>query len=211
MLKRSQEIYADLDEIKPLSTALNTLSRVLMKQQKWNEAEKILRQCYDLSRKEEDQRGQAIILNSLGRVLHKQGGEEKYKLALMFFQESIKLGEQLGDQEHLAKVYTAMGQALLAHKNLEEAVIQLIKGFEIDKILKNERGLTIVTSDLTHALLKLGKVDEARMYYKKALAVAPNQPKLLNLAQHLTPSPRQNTKPILKRCPGSQAQPGNHR
>ncbi|WP_370469285.1 hypothetical protein [Brasilonema sennae] len=129
----------------------------------------------------------------------------------MFFQESIKLGEQLGDQEHLAKVYTAMGQTLLAHENLEEAVIQLIKGFEIDKNLKNETGLTIVTSDLTRALLKLGRLDEARMYCEKALVIAPNHPTLLNLAHHLTPSPRQNTKPILKRCPGSQAQPGNHR
>ncbi|KAB8330090.1 hypothetical protein SD80_030140 [Scytonema tolypothrichoides VB-61278] len=54
----------------------------------------------------------------------------------------------------------------LAHKNLEEAVIQFIKGFEIDKILKNEIGLTIITSDLT------GKANEAIMYYKKALAIA---------------------------------------
>jgi tetratricopeptide (TPR) repeat protein len=187
-----------LDDFKPLIFALTTLSRVLIKRQKWKEAEKILRECYDLSGKEPDQRGQAIILNSLGRVLHKQGGEEKHKLALMFFQESIKLGEELGDQEHLAKVYTAMGQTLLAHENLEEAVIQLIKGFEINENLKNETGLTIVTSDLTRALLKLGRVDEARIYCQKALVIAPNHPKLLNLAQHLTPSPRQNTKPILK-------------
>ncbi|MEI2577278.1 tetratricopeptide repeat protein [Scytonema sp. PRP1] len=198
ILKRSQDICVDLDDLKSLSIALTTLSRVLRNQQKWNEAEKILRQCYDLSTKQQDQRGQAIILNSLGRVLHKQGGEKKHKLALMYFQESIKLGEQLGDQEHLAKVYTAMGQILLAYGNLEEAVIQLIKGFEIDENLKNETGLTIVTSDLSRALLKLGRVDEARMYCKKALAIAPNHPTLLNLAQDLTPSPRQNTKPILK-------------
>ncbi len=207
ILKRSQDICVDLDEIKTLSIALNTLSRVLVKQRKLNEAEKILRQCYDLSTKEPDQRGQAIILNKLGRVLHKQGGEEKHKLALMFFQKSIKLGEELDDQEHLAKVYTAMGQALLAHGNLEEAVIQLIKGFDIDKNLKNETGLTIVTSDLSRALLKLGRVDEARIYCKKALAIAPNHPILLNLAQDLTPSPRQNTKPILKQGIAKSAKP----
>ena len=207
ILKRSQDICVDLDDIKTLSIALNTLSRVLVKQRKLNEAEKILRQCYDLSTKDQDQRGQAIILNSLGRVLHKQGGEEKHKLALMYFQESIKLGEQLGDQEHLAKVYTAMGQTLLADENLEEAVVQLIKGFEIDENLKNERGLTIVTSDLSRALLKLGRIDEATIYCQKALVIAPNHPKLLNLAQDLTPSPRQNTKPILKQGIAKSAKP----
>jgi predicted negative regulator of RcsB-dependent stress response len=51
ILKRSQDICADLDDRKLLSIALNTLSRILINQQKWDEAEKILRQCYDLSTK----------------------------------------------------------------------------------------------------------------------------------------------------------------
>lgn len=50
-------------------------------------------------------------------------------------------------------------------------------------------------------------IDEARIYCKKALAIAPNHPTLLHLAQHLTPSPRQNTKPILKQSIAKSVKP----
>ncbi len=55
---------------------MNTLGGVLERQQKWDEAEKILRQSYDLALKLEDKLGQAIIANSLGQVIANKKGEE---------------------------------------------------------------------------------------------------------------------------------------
>ena len=74
--------------------------------QKWYESEKLLRQAYDLAVKLEDKRGQAIIANSLGQVI----GKEKFELAQMYFDQSIKLGVELNDQVHLEKVNTAFLQ-----------------------------------------------------------------------------------------------------
>ena len=53
----------------------------------------------------------------------------------MYFRKSIEIGIQIDDQEHLAKVYTAIGQALLTNRETEEAIKYLIQGFEIDERL----------------------------------------------------------------------------
>ncbi|BCL33651.1 tetratricopeptide repeat protein [Nostoc sp. MS1] len=181
VLKRSQEIFEDNKDFPSLAKVLNTLGGVLEKQQKWNEAEKILRQSYDLAVKLNDKRGQAIITNSLGQVMAHQEGEEAFKLAKMYFNKSIELGEELDDQQHLAKVHTAMGQAFLAHKVFDRAVEELSKGFEIDENLSNVYGLRIVTPMLTSALTKLRKREEALKYCNRALVIDPNSVDLLQL------------------------------
>jgi tetratricopeptide (TPR) repeat protein len=58
-----------------------------------------------------------------------------FAVALMYFRKSIEIGIQIDDQEHLAKVYTAIGQALLTNRETEEAIKYLIQGFEIDERL----------------------------------------------------------------------------
>lgn len=135
-----------------------------------------------------------MVLNSLGQVLSKQEEAEKYDLALMYFRASIKLGEELNDQPHLAQVYTAMGQALLRHGKTEEAVIQLTQGFEIDENSRNSSGLGKVTGYLTDALVKLGRREEAVAYCQRALAVAPDSKKLQQLQSKLS----SYSKPIRK-------------
>jgi tetratricopeptide (TPR) repeat protein len=196
--QRSQAIFETLENKQGLAIALNSLGRVLVKQKKFNEAEKILRRCYDLAVKLEDLRGQAMILNNLGQVLQKQGGEEKFKLALMNFRASIKLGEQLEDQKHLAKVHTAMGRALLINEDIEQAFIELCKGFEIDESLKNSRGLEIVTPPLTRALIKLGRGEEAVAYCQRAIDIAPNKQNLLRLLDNFTLPPKQTFITVVK-------------
>jgi tetratricopeptide (TPR) repeat protein len=106
VLKRSQQIFENEKDLTNLVKVLNTLGGTLEEQQKWHEAEKLLRQAYDLAVKLEDKRGQATIANSLGQVI----GKEKFELAQMYFNQSIKLGVELNDQVHLAKVHTAFLQ-----------------------------------------------------------------------------------------------------
>ncbi|WP_293334431.1 tetratricopeptide repeat protein [Microcoleus sp. CAWBG58] len=187
VLRRSQDIFEELDDCRNLAMVLNSLGGLLRKQEKWKEAEAMLRCGYNLAaEKLKDKRGQAIILNSLGQVLSQQQDPENFKLALMYFRESITLGEELDDQPHLAKVYTAMGQALLSNRETEQAVILLIQGFEIDEKSRNSFGLALVTQDLTCALGKLGRQNEALAYCQRALAIAPKNRKLQELCDRLS-------------------------
>jgi tetratricopeptide (TPR) repeat protein len=181
LLKLSQDFFENEKDWPSLAKVLNTLGGVLERRQKWDEAEKILRQSYDLAVKLNDKRGQAIVANSLGQVIAKQKGNEAFENSQMYFRQSIKLGEELDDQNHLAKVHTAMGQALLAHNFFDRAVEELSKGFEIDERLSNVRGLRIVTPNLTYALSKLRKQEKALEYCDRALKIAPNYPGFLQL------------------------------
>jgi tetratricopeptide (TPR) repeat protein len=185
LLKQSQEIFEDEKDDPSLARVMNTLGSVLERQQKWDEAEKILRQSYDLAVKLEDKRGQAIITNSLGQVIAHQEGEDKFKFSQMYFRHSIKLGEELNDRQHLAKVHTAMGKIFLAHEDFEKAVSELAKGFEIDESLSNIRGLKIVTHNLTYALSRLGKQEEALAYCERAIKIAPNHLDFLQLRDRI--------------------------
>ncbi|MCL1465306.1 tetratricopeptide repeat protein, partial [Argonema galeatum] len=195
ILRRSQEIFENLDSDRPLAMVLNSLGGLLRKRRKWDEAESIIRRSYDLAVKLEDLRGQAIVLNSLGQVLQRQGSEEQLRLALAAFKYSIKLGNQIDDLPHLAKVHTAMGQALIAQKNFEAAVVQLAEGFKIDEGLKNIRGLELVTHNLVYALTNIGKRDEAITYLQKALEIAPNSQRLLKEYEQLSTPKKQISTP----------------
>jgi len=188
--ERVVEISQTLNDQRQEAITLHCLSGVLEQQQKWHEAEMVLRHSYDSFQKIGDKRGQVLILNSLGQVLSRQEGNEKFELSLMYFRASIKLGEELEDQTHLAKVYTAMGQALLRHGETEEAVTKLTQSFEIDENLRNSSNLGKVTPHLTEALVKLGKREEALAYCQRALAVAPNSKKLQKLQNKLSSSQR---------------------
>ena len=145
----------------------------------------MLRYCYELSVKLEDQHRQAIILNILGQLFQKQG-DDKLLLALKYFDKSIKLGEYLNDQEHLAKAHTSKGNALRKHGKIEEAIEELCQGFEIDESLRNRFGLIKITPQLTDALLEAGKPDLALAHCQRALAIAPESQDLQELYNDLS-------------------------
>ncbi|AFY57070.1 ATP-dependent transcriptional regulator [Rivularia sp. PCC 7116] len=197
ILLRSQSIFEDLDEKRSLAMVLNSLGVLFKRQQRWKEAEKIIRRSFDLSEKIKDERGQAIVLNSLAQVLQKQRDDKKFEWAIAAFKQSIKIGKKLEDEEHLAKVYTAMGQALITRQKFAEAATELSKGFEIDEKRANIRGLKIVIKKLTLALLKLGERQEAINYCQRALAIEPQNQTFIEIHQKLSSPPQKAKKIIL--------------
>ena len=184
--QREIEVSEAIDDRQQLAIALHQLGNMFKSQQNFSEAEKLLRQCYDLEVQLEDSYGQALILNSLGQVLSKQGGREHFNLALMYFRESVKLGKELNNLEHLAKAYTAMGEALFVYQEDDKAVIELIKGFEIEEDFKHPRGLEIAIKPLIYVLVKLQREPEAKQYLERALAIAPKNRNLLALQKQLS-------------------------
>lgn len=73
------------------------------------------------------------------------------------------------------------GRALLYENETEEAIDKLKQSFEIDEKLKNKRGMDIVTPYLVRALRKTNRRDEADEYIRRALAVAPDNQKIMGL------------------------------
>ncbi|NEO99684.1 MAG: tetratricopeptide repeat protein [Symploca sp. SIO2E9] len=173
-------ISYSLNDPEEETKALYRVNRIV-EQLESREAEMLLRRSYDSYQKINDKRGQAIILNSLGQLLSQQVGEDKFKLALMYFRESVKLGEALDYQSHLGRVCTAMGRTFLRHGDIEEAVIKFAQSFEINENLGNLSGINRVIHELTYALVELSRGDEALAYCKRALAVDPENQSLQEL------------------------------
>ncbi|MBE7383392.1 MAG: tetratricopeptide repeat protein [Leptolyngbya sp. SIO1E4] len=184
VLLKGLEISEDLEDSRSLGIILNTLGGVYKDLQQWEDSERCFRRCFDLAHKEKNVMGKAIALNGLGQVSEKQGGE-KFRIAMAAFRESIKLGEQENNSSHLAKVHTAMGQALFRNEQIEDAIIHLKQSFEIDVASHNQRGVSLIMLYLAPALTWQGRSDEAIQYTQKALEIAPSHWGLLNLYQQL--------------------------
>jgi tetratricopeptide (TPR) repeat protein len=178
-------ISYSLDDSQQETMALYRISGIV-KQVNSHEAEMLLRRSYNLSEKIDDKPGQAIIFSSLGQLF--SGQKDKNQLAIMYFKESVKLGEELNYQTHLARVYTAMGRTLLRHGNTQEAATKLVRGFEINENLRNLSGISKVTSDLTIALVELSRRNEALAYCQRALTVAPRNQNLQELYNKISSS-----------------------
>jgi tetratricopeptide (TPR) repeat protein len=186
LLRKCSEIFEDSKDWANLKKVLCIRADIQEMNQKWHEAEKLLLHAYNLAyEKLKNKQNQAVITNSLGQVFAKQKGEEKFRLAQMYFCKSIELGVELNDQFHLAKVHTAMGQAFLANGNLEQAINKLSEGFAIDETLANIRGLKIITPDLIYALTEVGRQQEALDYCDRCLKIAHNDSKFLQLKKKI--------------------------
>ncbi|MCI5117600.1 MAG: tetratricopeptide repeat protein [Candidatus Electrothrix sp. LOE1_4_5] len=149
---------------------------------KFDKAVEAFRQSYDISERLEEERGQAMVLNSLGGVYQRQG---KFDDAVKSFTQSAEIGERLGDNRHLAMVYTAWGSALLRQNQPAQAFVKLKRSFTIDEKMKNKRGMEIVTPQLCQALQQVGRDKKAASFCKRALSIASNNPKLLALQKRL--------------------------
>lgn|GEM_PF-1771842 len=179
-LQRGIEIAESLDDQRSLAIGLHSLGKVLAQQERWDEAETALRQSYDLCHQLNDLSGQAFVLNSLGQLLAQQPdpNDEKFNLALMYFRESIKLGERLQDADHIAQVRTAMAKATQARGWIEVAARELIRSFEIDEAAGNLPGLRKILPALTQTLVTLDRRQDALTYCQRALVLAPTDKSL---------------------------------
>jgi tetratricopeptide (TPR) repeat protein len=161
---------------------LNSVGGVYQRQGNFDAAVTAFQQGYDLLVKLGDERGQAMVLNSVGGVYQRQGN---FDAAVTAFQQSLDIGEKLKDIRHLAIVNSAYGKALLDQSQPIEAVKKLRRSFEIEEKLRNTQGLRIALPALVRALTMLGQLAEARDVCRRALAVAPQDKRLLQIQEQL--------------------------
>jgi tetratricopeptide (TPR) repeat protein len=181
VFRKSHAISEELHDRRSEAMVLNSLGGVLQRQEKLEEAVGVLRRSHALLVSAGDQRGQAMVLNSLGGVLQRQG---EFNEADAAFRESVAIGEKLRDKRHLAMVHTAFGRALV-RRDTSAAVDELRKGFELDAELRNRKGVGIVAPILVEALMSLGRTEDASAICERALSIAPEHRRLLQLKRDL--------------------------
>lgn len=85
-------------------------------------------------------------------------------------------------------VHRMIGKTLLLHGDIENAVAELTKSFEINEELKNTHGIGVVTTTLIKTLLQINQQEQAISYCQRALSIDPNNRRLLKLYDQLTES-----------------------
>src|SRR5258708_2651476 len=192
-LRESQAISEELKDQRSLAMVLNSLGGVYQRQGKFEEAGKALRESQELGEEVEEQRGLALGVNSLGGVYQRQG---KFEEAVEAFQGSFALGKEA--ETHRVMVLTSWGKALLDHGQPEEAVEKLKASFEIEERLRKVQGLRMVMSSLVRALSIMGQIEEARLYCRRALTIAPDDKRLLKIQEQLSEPHQVSSQTLLK-------------
>jgi cold shock CspA family protein len=76
-----------------------------------------------------------------------------------------------------------LGKMLLSQQNYELAADKLAQAFEHDEQHHNQKGITIITPPLCRALGRLHRLDKANQYIQRALQIAPNEKRLIQLRE----------------------------
>jgi len=105
-----------------------------------------------------DDRGQAMVLNSLGGVLQRQG---RFDEAVDAFQRSSAIEEQLGNLRGLAMVLNSLGGVLQRQGRFDEAVDAFQRSYALLVELGDDRGQAMVHTALGKALLSHGDIKES--------------------------------------------------
>jgi tetratricopeptide (TPR) repeat protein/MinD-like ATPase involved in chromosome partitioning or flagellar assembly len=171
--------------IRPLALAFNSLGSVLQQQGRYDEAISALQRSLTIYEQIGDERGLAEALINLGGAQYKQGN---FRESLKSYQHSLDVGQKVGNERHLGRAYNAIGRSLLALGNIEAANAQLMSGFEIEEKLMSRRGIAVVAPLLIKNLIELQMREEASEYCRRALAIAPENKRLLELSKQFSSS-----------------------
>jgi tetratricopeptide (TPR) repeat protein len=181
-LKQSENIEEKMGNRRGQAMVLTSLGDVYQRLREFGQAIAVLQKSYELEVLLNNIRGQAMVLTSLGKVHQQEGDLEK---AVEAFSQALAIEEQLGNGRGEAMVLCAWGKALLSYRKPQPAAEKLKRSFEIDESLRNVKGLRVVTSSLVRALTILRQREVAHDYIARALAVAPEDRKLLTLQRQL--------------------------
>jgi tetratricopeptide (TPR) repeat protein len=160
----------------------NKIGRVYMDQSKFSDAEKYFTLSYKHYGEAGDFHEQAVPLQSLAKLYHKQG---KRIYADETFREALAREEEYKSPKGQAMVLLEWGNALIDYEDYHSAFEKLDASFIIEEKLKNERGIKMVLSSLIRVCRRLNRTDDARSYCRRALAVAPHNQEILNMQSKL--------------------------
>ncbi|MBZ5613807.1 MAG: tetratricopeptide repeat protein, partial [Acidobacteriia bacterium] len=119
----------------------------------------------NLERSASRDRVEAMYLNSLGGVLHRQG---KFDDAEDVFRRSADIEQRLGNQRGQAMVLNSLGGVLQRQGKFDDAVDAFRRSADIEQRLGNQRGQAMVLNSLGGVLQRQGKFDDAADAFRRS-------------------------------------------
>ncbi len=168
LLERAQQRLSSVDR--------NWFSGVLLLQQgkraqslgNLDEARDALEQSLEIERRLKNERGEAMVLNSLGGVLRDLGRMDEARDA---FEQSLEIGRRLRDERSEMMVLNSLGGVLRDLGRMDEARDAFEQSLEISRRLRDERSERMVLNSLGGVLRDLGRTDEARDAFEQSLEI----------------------------------------
>ena len=121
------------------------------------------------SKKAEDEKGVATILNNIGSVYDNQGNIPK---ALEFYVRSKEMHELTGNKVGEAIVINNLGFIYFNQENYHKALDNFNRSMLIQKEIGDKEGFAASLNNVGNIKEKLGNVHKALEYYNKSLSVS---------------------------------------
>jgi tetratricopeptide (TPR) repeat protein len=135
------------------------------------EARAAFERSLEISRALNDQRGEAMVLNSLGGALRALGRLEEARTS---FDQSLQICCSLNDRRSKAIVLNSLGGVLRDLGRLEEALAAFDQSLQIGRSLNDWRSEAMVLNGLGAVLRDLGRLEEARTSFDQSLQITRN-------------------------------------
>jgi tetratricopeptide (TPR) repeat protein/class 3 adenylate cyclase len=174
----SAAIFEQLGDQRSLANVLSGLGVVQEQAGKLADAMDTFGRSIAILERIGNQHGLATVLNNMGGVLQRQ---ELFDEALVIFRRSMTVSETANDLPSLARAHFSIGNAFLSLRDTTEAISHLRRSFEINESLGIRYGVRVVTPLLAQTLVKLGRVDEAQDFFRRASAFEPENASLNKL------------------------------
>jgi len=144
------------------------LGGVYQRQGKFDEAVQTFQQSAKIEEEINNQRGQAMVLNSLGGVYQRQG---KFDEAVQTFQQSYELLVNVADERGQAMVLNSLGGVYQRQGKFDEAVQAFQQSYDIGKKLNDRRHLAMVSTSSGRALLKQNMPEPAISHLEEGFEI----------------------------------------
>jgi tetratricopeptide (TPR) repeat protein len=152
------------------------LSAVLLLQQgkrdlalgKLKDARAAFEQSLEIDRTLNNQRGEAMILNSLGGVLRDLGQLTEARHA---FERSLEIGRVYNNPLHEAMVLNSLGGVLRDLGKFEEAITTFERSLEIGRTLNDPRHEAMALNSLGWALCNLERLEDSLAAFRRSLEI----------------------------------------
>ena len=166
--EQAMEIFEELDEIKELGVACSGLGRVYNSLLNFHKAKSLQQKALEISVKTGDKYGETIDYRNLADD-HLSLGE--YSKAKECYQKALSISKDAGYRQEEAFVYSDLARFYRRQNDLKRGEIYSTKACEIYKEIGDKLFEGCENGELGDLYCLLGKYDDARKCYERALSI----------------------------------------